>query len=269
MENIREDRRVCNFCGEEYSLTESQMRQVKSKWPINCSRSCARKSQHARNHKSKRVNKKCDNCEKEFTVTNWDKDKKFCSIKCSSVKRFGIKDKQRMREKLNKILKDEAYTKYIKTTAWKITHKFGKGEEFYEDLLQEYFLALSMGLNTTIENVSKSFLRKELKRGITGKWNVDFNFSTMDAMPFIKQSYKRCTTSEFLIYIKELFITMTETERRFIIMYLKGFTDREVMKEIRKIEPMGNDKFYREKRRIFKELDYSSYGDNYKKKKHY
>lgn len=267
MENTEQIRRICKFCKIEFFLTESQKTQAKEKWATHCSRSCARKAQHAKNHGNKRISKKCEICKKEFIVVNWDKYKKFCSNKCSSTARFGhIKRDQ---SRLNQILKDEKYLGYIENVARKIQYKWGLGEWFYEDLLQEYFLELSKGNNTTIENVSKSLLRIELKKGVTGKWDVDFTFSTMDAIPYIKENYKKCSTTEFIKYIKEVFLTMDDVDKKFLWLWLKGFTDLETKKEIRKIMPISNQNYEDKKKQIKKDLWYKTYGENYKSIKDY
>lgn len=273
MESSREIRRICSFCEKEFELTKTQMRQVKEKWAINCSRSCARKKQHAHNHKDKRIDKKCIVCKKEFTVVNWNKDQELCSNKCVGIARFGEKDRTKMIVKLDRILKDEKYKKYIKGTAWRIANKFRLGEGFIEDLIQEYYLKLLEGNNTLIEHVANSLLRKELKKGIVGKWNVDFKISSTDIMPIIKEVSKECTNEEFMHYIADIMRPMNEFERKFILLYIKGFTDLEVMEKIRKHFPIGNEKFYKEKGRIFRNIDHSScnYGDDevYTKRKDY
>lgn len=265
MVDSREIRRICKFCGKQFELSKSQMRQVKSKWPTNCSRSCARKAQHSRNHKHIRTEKECVMCGSKFTTTNWNNGKVYCSKKCASTARFGEKDNKKMLSKLNQILKDKKYLKYIENVAFKYSYKFGKCEEFGKEILQEYFLNLCNGNNTTIENVANSLIRKEIKRGVTGKWQSDFSFSTEQAMKFIKEKKTSLSSIEFKEYILDLYGSLSDFEREFITMYIKGFKDSEVMKMIRKKYPIGNERFYQEKKRLFREINYSNYGEKYKK----
>ena len=166
-------------------------------------------------------------------------------------------------------MSDAPYLKYITGVAYRIAKKYHQGTEFVEDLLQEFFLALAKGQNTLLEHVAKAYLAKELKRGITGRAHCDFNMETMDSLQFIKSTYRESTTEEFVIYLKEIFIGMTEFDQKFIMLYLKGFTTHQIMNTIRKEIPISNATFYSERKRIFQEIDYSTYGDNYLKPKHY
>lgn len=236
------------------------MRQVKNKWPVNCSRSCARKAQHLRNHGWKRKEKECEICSTPFVTTNWDKEKKYCSSKCVATARFGEKDTLKTRQRLDQILGDPPYYTYIKSVAGKIGHKFKKGEEFKEEVIQEYFLKLWEGQNTTIENVAKSMLRKEIKKGITGKWESDFSFIPQDALAFMKTKRRELNSIEFKEYLIDIFNILNEREREFFVLYLKGFKDREVIKEIRKKFPTGNQRFYDDKKQVFKKITLATEG---------
>lgn len=252
MENKKNYVRVCNFCGSRFELTKNQRRQVKEKWATHCSRSCARKNQHARNYKTIRAWKKCDQCNKNFRVSNWDKERAFCSNKCAATARFGEKDKSKTLAKLQQIFKDEKYLNYLKGLSKKIAFKYHRDEHFAEDILQEYFLKLSEGCNTLLEHVAKSMIRKELKKGVVGKWDSDFTFNSVEVLGHIRHMKSDLDSIEFKEYILDLFCALNEFERKFIMLYIKGFTDVEVMQEIRKRYPIGNQKFYSEKRRIFK-----------------
>lgn len=247
------------------------MRQSKEKWAINCSRSCARKAQHARNHAKKRTELECPVCRKKFIAVKWEKEngRTYCSTECAKTARFGEKDRSKMLYKVEAILKDDEYLRYINGLAKKISFKWRRDLEFAKEIVQEYFLRLCDGQNTMIEHVAKDMLRKELKRGITGKHNSDFNFNSLEALGEVKKKKNDLDSIEFKEYIIDLFGSLSEFERKFIWMYIKGFTNAEVMNEIRKKFPISNDNFYKEKRRIFKEIDYSNYGDNYKTRKDY
>ena len=159
--------------------------------------------------------------------------------------------------------------KYIKGTAWRIALKYKKGEEFVEDLIQEFYLALTDGQNTLIEHVAMSLLRKEIKRGITGKWDSDFSFSPTEALACVKQARKECSYEEFMAYIIDVMRPMNEFEQKFILLYIKGFSDFEVMEKIREIFKIGNDKFYREKKRLLGEIDHSGYEETFKRPMQY
>ena len=268
MENNKEVRRICKNCGIIFTLTKLQMRQVKTKWPVNCSRSCGKILQHKNNYGDKRENKKCEVCNKIFIIVNWNRDKKYCSLKCAGTGRFKKDNSEKVKKRLKQILKDNRYLKYIKGIALRIAFKYNRDKNFADEIVQDFFLALCEGNNTTIENVAKSYLRKELKRGIVGKWDVDFCFSTEDSLKYMKESYKFLSSYEFIEYIYDVFRGLNEFERKFILLYLKGFTDYEVMSEIRKKFPIGNKKFYEEKKRLLEKY-YSNYGNNYKKFKLY
>ena len=269
MVDSREIRRICNFCGTKFELTKNQMRQAKDKWPVNCSRSCARKAQHQRNYKHIRTEKECGICGEVFTTANWDSERTFCSNQCAATARFGDKDTSKTMERLERIIRDEAYMGYLKGISLKAAFKYGRDEEFAKEIVQEYFLALCNGHNTTIENVSKSMLRSEMKRGITGKRDCDFSFSTDEAMKYIKKQKMELSSIEFQEYVIDLYSGLNEFERNFITLYIKGFKDHEVMSLIRNKFPIGNERFYLEKKRLFKEIDYSKFGENYTSFKEY
>lgn len=268
MGNETEDKRVCAFCGVAFEVQPYQKIQVKSKWPTHCSRSCARSHQHAINNKNIRIEKTCPICGKNFITVNWNSDKTFCSNVCASTNRFGVTDRANTKEKLGLILKDEKYMRYLKNIAKRISFRYRRGDQFAEDILQEYFLELSRGVNTLIEHVAKNMIRKELKRGITGKWDCDFSFHGEMALAQIKQDYNQFDSVTFVENMIDVFKSLNTFERKFILLYLKGFTNNQIMERIRKEFPVGNERFYREKEKILNKC-WSNFGDTYGTKKVY
>lgn len=256
MGNKTENKRICKFCGVEFFLTSSQEKQVKK--ATYCSRSCARKHQHSKNHKNKRHNVTCPICKKVFTKIDWQGDRKFCSQKCAATARFGEKNISKMIKKCNQILKDEKYLAFIRYRAKKTLKNFRL--DLVDDVVQEYFLNLCSGINITVEQAAFGFLRKEIKRGVVGKWNSDFSFYPSDALEFLKIKSKEMCTKEFVDYLIDIGLCFNEFEKNLIYLYVKGFTDFEVKKKIREKYKISNENFYKEKEKIF-----SNYGENYKR----
>lgn len=245
MEKPNEIRRICKWCGKQYELTKKQMRQVISKWPAHCSRSCSKRTQNAEKHGHKREHRNCQMCGESFVVVNWNKEKVFCSNQCASTSRFGEKDASKTRDRLNQILKDEKYKRYLDGVARRISFKYGRGEEFKEELTQEFFKSLWEGFNTTIENVAKDMLRSELKKGIVGKRNSDFRFNSVEMLKQVKEMSKFLGSQEFVEYVVDCSKILNETEQRFLNLYLKGITKPEVIDELRRQGVrMSNEKFH-------------------------
>lgn len=219
------DRRICSFCQKEFYLTRDQKRQAKSKWPINCSRSCARKSQHARNHKEKRIKITCENCGDEFQAIKWevDRGRKFCSQKCSNISRFGdpVRRRELMNEKIFKIIRDEKYYKYLKNIAERLSYNYRVD---FDDLFQNYFLEILEGRNTTIEKATMSFVRKEYNRGITGKHyagGITIGIDKESMNTFINKS-KNMSDIELIEYLIDLKSVLSEYEFKIFTMILEG-----------------------------------------------
>jgi len=266
MEHERQIERVCKHCGIKFILSKSQLRQRKEKWPVHCSRSCSKKTQHAINHKDKRKSKNCPVCEKEFVVVNYNSDQKYCSQGCSATARFGHKNKESVQKRMKAIIRDKKYMAFLKRTATRIAYKFRRDENFAEEVVQEFFLELCKNHNTTIENVACGMIRKEIGRGVVGKRNVDFTFTTDVALRYIKDAKHNLAKNEFTDYIIDICRNCNEFERKFIFLYIKGFTNLEAMESIRKEFPIGNENFYREKKRLV-EQDWSNYENIFESKK--
>jgi len=233
MEVTREVRRVCAYCSISYTLTKLQMRQVKEKWPINCSKSCARKAQHARNHSDKRDAKDCEACGKKFVVANWDKGKRFCSITCSSINRFGdAKDRtKRNHDRLETIIRDEKYFGYIRSKAKKIAYQYGIE---WEDIVQDFFLELAEGRTAMIEKVAMNTVRETYRRGMVGARYVNRSgFVIEDCLKVVKDKQKFLSSHDFIDYVFDLKSLLTESEFQVVFLALKGFNKREVYEQLK------------------------------------
>lgn len=251
-------RRICEYCKKEFTLTIDQIRQVKHKWPVNCSRTCAKKAQHEKNHGKNRVVKSCKICGKEFTTTIWNKDKTYCSSQCSANSRFGIRNSKKTREKIDLILRDEKYLRYITIIAKKFAFKF---QLEWQDLLQDYFAALLSGNNTTIEHVGLSKIMTEKRKGITGHRELkDFKFNSIEVLKEVKESHKKMTSIEFREFMIDMLTPLTGIERKFFLLAIKGYTKHEIVNEIRKEFPISNDNFWE----MAKKIDYGKWENSYK-----
>lgn len=211
-----EDRRLCKFCGVEFFLTPKQKRQVRERWPVNCSRSCARKAQHERNHGAIRTKKKCQFCSGEFTVTNWSKHQIFCSRECSNKNRFGNIDKESSRKKIFKILTDEPYLRFINNKAKSLASKYGVESD---DLIQDYFLSLLKGHNCLLEQSAMETIRKEYNRGVVGKRKANGVITGIESVGALREARSFLCGSEFSEYMMDLKATLDEDE--FKIAWLK------------------------------------------------
>lgn len=245
MENVRKIRRVCNFCGKDFTLTKSQMRQVKEKWAVNCSKSCARKAQHAKNHADKRKVKKCDNCGAEFKTTNWNKGRMFCSTSCSSIARFGDpkRRKKKMLQKIEAILKDERYMAYLQSISKKIGLKYGVD---CNDIFQDYFVALLEGQNCFIEQTAMTTVRKEYNRGICGKWKAKEITVSGEAIDLISKRGKKSTEIEKLELLNDLRAVTSSFEFLICKLLLQGFRAIEIKDRL----TTGNDRFWQTWKKI-------------------
>lgn len=216
------------------------MRQVAKKWPVNCSRSCAKKLQHQKNHSSKRVVKKCETCEEEFYIAIWNRSQKYCSQKCSLFARFGEPKKRiaELRKKVEKIINDEKYMNFIKRKAIKISSKYGVD---YNDILQDYFLHLCEGHNSFIEQTSMDVIRREYNRGICGKRKAKDCLVNTDILEHIREKENFLDSFEFKEYLIDIEKTADEYELKLINLALCGFGRTESNNKLKG----SNEKFSR------------------------
>ncbi len=250
--------RICKYCKKEFTLTIDQTRQAKHKWAVNCSRTCAKKAQHQKNHGKNRVVKSCKVCGKEFTTTIWNKNKTYCSGQCSATARFGTRNSKKTKAKVELILQDEKYLKYIKRVAKQFACRFRLD---WEDILQDYFTALLSGNNTTIEYVGLSKVRSEYRKGITGHRELnDFRFNPIEVLKEVKESHRAMDSIEFREFMIDMLTPMSVSERKFFLLAIKGYTKHEIVAEIRKEMPISNDNFWE----MAKEIDYGKWENAYK-----
>ena len=196
------------------------MRQTKDKWAVNCSRSCARKAQHERNHGSKRETKSCLVCNKKFKVTLYNKHQTFCSVACSSKHRFGDLDREKVKDKIESIIKDEKYFKFFKKKAFRLGLKY---EIDPEDIIQDFFLELCQGRNTMIEQSAMSTIRKEYNRGVTGKTKSKDIIIALENLNNIKSIEYFDSGLKFFEYIYDLKRLLSEDEFKIAWLKIIGF----------------------------------------------
>jgi len=226
MENT--DDRVCLFCGGAFKITPKQKRQVKAKWPLHCSRSCSKKTQHAKNHGGIRQDKNCKFCGITFTVTRHNSTQIFCSTKCYSESRFGDPKRhvEKNRERVNRILSNEKYLNYIKKIANSMAIKFSVD---YEDILNSFFLALLEGQNTRIEHCAHNLVRLEYNRGITGIRKGGGLHSDID-LSFVKKFAKN-NEAEMFEYLYDLKKVISEKEFEIVSFLMLGFNHIEIVEK--------------------------------------
>lgn len=130
-----------------------------------------------------------------------------------------------------------------------------------EDVVQEFFLALLEGNNTRIEWIAYGIVQTEYRKGIVGHRNLkDFNFHPMESLKAVRLQAKESTDIEFREYMIDMLRPLSEVERKFFLMAIKGYTRHEIMEDIRKSFPISNENFYK----MAKEIDYSRWEYSYK-----
>lgn len=228
MGNKIKNKRVCKFCGVEFTLSKVQMRQAKNKWAVHCSRACARKNQHNKNYGGIRTIKKCLICKKEFRVSKWDRDKRYCSVKCSSFSRFGEPKKRiaKMNAKVEKILEDDKYFMFLKRISKKLGNTFNVD---CDDIIQDYFLGLLEGHNHFIEQSAMSTVRKEYKRGfVKSKFiNISGQCCIEDIAYILKEKRNFFDTEDFIDYLIDIGKTLNDIERKIVYLLLQGHNKTE------------------------------------------
>jgi len=220
--------RICGFCGAAFTVTKTQQRQVYEKWPKNCSRTCAKRAQHVKNHGDKRIDKSCPICSTIFTVTPYNIDKTFCSAKCSAIERFGMPSERikKNNERLLSILRDKKYMRYMRKIAYSIGRKYGVDAE---DILQDFFLHLASGHNSTIENTAMEIVRLEYNRGFT-KTRFCKN-AAVDLENFKHlQDHRSMNDLDIFEYLLDLRKILTDDEMKIVHMLILGHGKVEIEK---------------------------------------
>ncbi|HVW99630.1 MAG TPA: hypothetical protein VHA52_04190 [Candidatus Babeliaceae bacterium] len=168
------------------------------------------------------------NCDSPFVVTNWDKYKKYCGTKCASEARFGDPQKRRLKTKakLLKILEDQKYIKYLTTIARKIGIKY---EIEAEEIMQDFFLALCIGHNASIEQTSMETLRKEYNRGVVGKRLSAGVISSADYDELCKFKTEESCDIKRLEYLHDIKSRLSEDEWKICALSLFGFNAAEII----------------------------------------
>lgn len=224
----KENRRVCKNCGVRFELTKRQMRQ--SKKAIFCSRTCARRKQHERNHADKRESKDCETCGETFRVANWDRAKRFCSTKCSARSRFSRPSDHlsKSKEKLSRMVGDEKYYRWLESRAKEFGRKYRLD---WRDLLQEFLLGVLEGKTAKFEHTYYEMVRREYCRGITGKRDAADIFSGEELWGSIQESKKSMGDFEFIEYLADLKRNLSDVEYKLVCMLLIGFDKRDIFEQ--------------------------------------
>lgn len=241
MGSEKQNRRVCKYCGVGFELTKRQMRQQKK--AIFCSRSCARRHQHAKNHADKRQEKECEFCGIKFVVANWNREKRFCSIPCSSKARFK-KPTQIVingRNRLKAIIEDKPYYEWLKRQAIRFEFKYGID---HEDLLQAFLLSVVEGSHGRFEQCWFGEIRKELKRGLTGSYDAVPVVGGEDILKSVKENSEKMDRIEFIEYLVDLQRMLSETEFKLVCLYLIGFDKGEIYEQCKDLSRRELVKFW-------------------------
>jgi hypothetical protein len=225
----KQNQRVCKYCESKFTLTKRQLRQQRK--AVYCSRTCARKDQHRKNHADIRSEKSCETCGHVFRVANWDRSKRFCSAKCSARARFGNPNgfDQKAKEKLERMVKDQKYAKWLESKAKSYGSKYGVD---WRDLLQEFLLSIAEGKTAKFEHVFYGAIRSEYKRGITGSHNAVEVFGGDEIFQAIRDNRRSMSEYEFAEYLADLRRVTTDDEYKLACMFLLGFDKGEIFDHV-------------------------------------
>lgn len=232
MEKEKRNLKVCKCCDKQLTISGKQLARPKGRLPVYCSKSCARKIQHLKKYGKIREEKECPICKNKFTVVNWNRDKTYCSIKCSSISRFGRpkESKLEIEQRLETILKDKKYFNYIVNIAKRLGRFYGVD---HDDLIQDYFVCLLEGKNTSIEFVSAYSVRKEYNRGITGKHRAKDVIIDCDLIKILRNKKEKFSSIEMVEYLLDLKKITTQYEYKIIELALLGFGHGETKKKVK------------------------------------
>lgn len=155
-------------------------------------------------------------------------------------------------------MSSEKYLQFIKGVVKRFACKYGLDRE---DLLQDFFLYLLHGNNTSVEHVGFNRLKYERRRGVTGHRELnDFKFNPVEALREVRETHRKLDSIEFREFMIDMLTPMSPVERKFFLLAIKGYTKPEIVVEIRKEFPISNADFWE----MAKETDYSSWGNAYK-----
>lgn len=215
-----------------FVLTKRQQRQQRK--AIFCSRTCARKNQHQKNHAAIRKEKNCEQCKTTFIVANWNDDKRFCSIKCSSRTRFKTPESfiNGQSEKLARMVGDEKYYRWLETQAKRFGLKFNVE---WQDLLQEFLLSIAEGKTGKFEFVFFESIRRSYKRGITGSHKAIEIAGGEEMLASVRDNRKQMSAYQFAEYLADLRRITSDTEYQLTCMYLCGFDKGEIFENSKEL----------------------------------
>lgn len=120
---------------------------------------------------------------------------------------------------------DEKYYLWLQTQARHFGFKYNIE---WEDLLQEFFLSVAEGKTAQFEYVFYEVVRREYKKGITGKTEAcDFS---MDETLLSRVANARDSMDEFefIEYLVDLKSLLNETEFKLVCLLLVGFDKGEI-----------------------------------------
>lgn len=159
---------------------------------------------------------------------------------------------------MQKILNNGKYLRYIKSIAKSFAYKYHLD---WEDLLQDFFLGLLHGTNASIEHVGYNKIKHERRKGMTGHCELnDFKFNPVEVLKEVKETSKKMDSIAFREFMIDMLTPLSDVERKFFLLAIKGYTKHEIVSEIRKEFPISNGDFWE----MAKEIDYGKWENAYK-----